>query len=648
MDSQVSAAETTGNRLHWTATVALLVAVIIEGILWTLSRVFVLNFDIAGPNPTALLSLSVVSGWSLVVLARIEPPTASVYTACSVGVVVGFAVSLLASPLVAGLGGTVLVTAATPPLAGLCCQLRERVVGGVAGGLLLAVGIRAYLGTTSPYATTVGTGLFGVVVIALAVALVGISRRRQLPATEWNAVGATPAPLFVLILVGVGYLAYPWTVARWALRPLAPTLAAMVVGIVAGVGLVAARGAVHGREQVLWSVLFLSSVAVLLYGSHPLTTTGLAVAWTSAIVLLAAGVRQPPAAAAGEGARRSVGTTAGLQFLAFLGIFLSVSATHWAFMPTPLDLMRGLGTEVLLALHAVFPLAVALTSHQQSGPTPSLQNSRRSVLASIPTAVLPLGGFLLGRSERGVEGPRDGSRVRVMTYNLHLFFGEDGKYNLTGLRELIEADGADIVAVCESDALKPMVGQADGLRWLGQQLGYHVVFGAESRARSEGVGLLSRWPVEAVEVIELPIEQSVTRLAVVARVQTPAGSLPVISTHLSVGSESESADARAEQVATIVDRGTNFEQAVVMGDFNTAPDEPEYEPLAEAFTDAWLAAEQTRGTAETWSASDPQKRIDYIFLRGEWTVHEAATKGTAQESDHKAVVAEIERPADPE
>jgi endonuclease/exonuclease/phosphatase family metal-dependent hydrolase len=183
----------------------------------------------------------------------------------------------------------------------------------------------------------------------------------------------------------------------------------------------------------------------------------------------------------------------------------------------------------------------------------------------------------------------------------------------------------------------------DGLRWLGAELGYHTAFGAGTRHRSYGVGLLSRWPIENVEVVELPVERSLTRLALVATVRAPGGPVPVVSTHLSIGAEDGTGDAKPAQIQRILDRAGEFDRAVVAGDFNLRPDQPEYDRLTAKFTDAWRAATERTGTPETYTPQRPRKRIDYVFLQGEWTVHEAATVGSEHVSDHKGVLAEIER-----
>jgi endonuclease/exonuclease/phosphatase (EEP) superfamily protein YafD len=43
-----------------------------------------------------------------------------------------------------------------------------------------------------------------------------------------------------------------------------------------------------------------------------------------------------------------------------------------------------------------------------------------------------------------------------------------------------------------------------------------------------------------------------------------------------------------------------------------------------------------------FSAADPRRRIDYVWLYGTWTVTRAAVYGSPRASDHLAVLAELE------
>lgn len=640
--------ETRGERAPATASlrrglaVALLVVVSIEGMVWTFTRIFILNFDVAGPNATIMLFLLLATGWSLAVVARTGIGVARLFYAATAALVLGFAGSLAADPLVAGLGAVVMVTAATPPLVALLADLESRVVVGVGLGILLAGALRVTLVTASPYATTAGTLLFALVVGGAGVHLVALGVRDQHPSVDWQAVGMAPAVLGTFLVVAAGFLAHPQAVARWGLQSYPVAVGALVVGVWVGLAVVHLRPVPTGREPALWAAVFLGAVVSMLYSSGPVALGAFAVVWVSALVLLAVGARQ-------TGTGRGALALTGFQTLALLVLFFSITATHWAFVPAPLSMLAGLGTELTVLFLAIFPLSVAVAVFD-TAPSPStpVRQSRRSALSAVAMGLLAPVTLAATQSDTDAALPdRQAGRIRVMTYNLHLFFEEEpsGQYSLTALRDVIADAEPDIVAVSESDGLRPLPGYVDGLRWLGTELGYHTEFGGATRRRSYGVGLLSRWPITDVSVIELPIGRSLTRLAVTATVETPQGPLPVLSTHFMVGKEDDAADTRDEQARTVTDWAQGHDQALVMGDFNVSPDEPEYDILTETLEDAWTATESSRrsGPAGTYSASDPRDRIDYIFMQGDWTVRGIETIADPDASDHLAVVADLDR-----
>ena len=570
----------------WLAATALLVVVCLEASLWAVTRVFVLNVSTAGPNATAGLVVLLVTGWTAVVVTRAAPGDARPYLVAAGGLPVGFVGSLVDAALLAGLGAAATLTAATVLLVAAPGELRERPAVGVAVGLLLWPGLRVALGTLSPYATTLGRALFGAVVLAVAVLVAELALSDAVPPT--GRLGSAPAPLGALLVVAAAYLASPSAVARWAPRPYGVTVLALVAGIAAGLVLAHARAPPTGAELAAWAGTFLVAVGAVLCGSGPPSTAAVAVAWAAAVVLLAAGSR-PGADATGTGAAPLVA----VQVLALLALFGHVAARNWAFIP-PLDATRGLAAEFLLALHAVFPLSVLLSAHDRgAAPVGTPAGSRRSLLGSLAAGAVPPVS-LLARDHDPAPAPDAGGEepLRAMAYNLHLFFeeGGGGRYNLEALRSVIEDSGADVVAVCESNGSRVLSGNVDGLRWLARRLDCHAEFGAPTRAGGYGVGLLSRWPLDDVSVVELPVGRSPTRSAVAATVRAPTGPVPVVAAHFMT---EKPGDVRYEQAETAIDLATDRDRAVVLGDFNVEPDpeEPADRTLDAALTDARTAAE---------------------------------------------------------
>lgn len=82
---------------------------------------------------------------------------------------------------------------------------------------------------------------------------------------------------------------------------------------------------------------------------------------------------------------------------------------------------------------------------------------------------------------------------------------------------------------------------------------------------------------------------------------------------------------------------------LVGGDCNETPDGRAMTFLGERFWDAWLLGGDVPG--ETFPASDPTARIDYLFVSQEWKVERALVPSVLPEariaSDHLPLVAEL-------
>jgi len=118
----------------------------------------------------------------------------------------------------------------------------------------------------------------------------------------------------------------------------------------------------------------------------------------------------------------------------------------------------------------------------------------------------------------------------------------------------------------------------------------------------------------------------------------------IASVHLSL-----SADERREHLAPLwnalpPDIGT---PVVVAGDVNETPDGPVWQELSTRLTDAWAAAGS--GPGNTYSAKQPHKRIDGVFVSGDVEVRSCRAvddvPGLAEASDHLPVLAELHAPS---
>lgn len=242
--------------------------------------------------------------------------------------------------------------------------------------------------------------------------------------------------------------------------------------------------------------------------------------------------------------------------------------------------------------------------------------------------------------------------LRVVSWNLH------------GLRDdraavvrVLRALGGDVVCLQEAPLLPMMPGSRTRLAGLARRTGLHLVGGGRSAA-GDAVLVSPRVQVDEWEAVRLPAPRwrrpdrrvagvrvprpriGEQRGAVVATVRLPGGPpLVVACVHLSLDD-----DERVRHAGMIVGvvrrRGL---PAVIAGDLNERPGGPAWTVLGE------LAADPVPGAGPTYSAQDPQYRIDAVLTSPSLTVASYGDGGVdpadaRAASDHRPVVADLELP----
>jgi endonuclease/exonuclease/phosphatase family metal-dependent hydrolase len=132
------------------------------------------------------------------------------------------------------------------------------------------------------------------------------------------------------------------------------------------------------------------------------------------------------------------------------------------------------------------------------------------------------------------------------------------------------------------------------------------------------------------------------------------GPILVITTHLEVGHAGnieESVRQRTEQASILADRvEAGSVPAIVLGDFNARPGDPELSPLIRAesrLQDAWVTTHPDAPgyTIPAMHGVSPNRRIDYILATRDFRVISAEVIDddlTRRTSDHFPVVANLE------
>lgn len=238
--------------------------------------------------------------------------------------------------------------------------------------------------------------------------------------------------------------------------------------------------------------------------------------------------------------------------------------------------------------------------------------------------------------------------LRVMTYNIFAGNDLDRRSNLTRVAALIDSLRADIVFLQEVDRRTARSGGVDQAGVLAARTGMQAVFGRamEFDGGEYGIAVLSRRPIRSSRVVPLEVARPAeltarpyeprTLLHVV--VDTRAGQLHLLNTHLDHQAEPAFRHPQLLQLLAYVADSVPRGAAVVLGgDLNAVPETTEVRALRIVFDDAWTRCGS--GDGPTFRSDRPVRRIDYILLARTGCV--AARVIDTLLSDHRPVVVDV-------
>jgi len=220
---------------------------------------------------------------------------------------------------------------------------------------------------------------------------------------------------------------------------------------------------------------------------------------------------------------------------------------------------------------------------------------------------------------------------RAMTWNIHGGVCLSGRHDLPRAIALIRRHAPDIVAIQEVEGReRPGETPFAALR---EALGGHAVEAPTLRAADGSYGhmLISRWPLEEGTLHDLSVPGREPRTAITARVETPGGSLRLLSAHLGLGwGERRVQAARLAALA----RATP-DPLLALGDFN---DWEPHGPVDRAF----LGTLPSRTRMWTFPVRRPLFALDRIYARPRAALLRSWTDRAARDaSDHLPVIVEV-------
>jgi endonuclease/exonuclease/phosphatase family metal-dependent hydrolase len=232
--------------------------------------------------------------------------------------------------------------------------------------------------------------------------------------------------------------------------------------------------------------------------------------------------------------------------------------------------------------------------------------------------------------------------LEVLVYNIHAGKDAAGVDNLERVADLVKSTGADLVLLQEVDRHTTRSGNVDQLAVLTRLTGMHGVFGKslDYQGGEYGIAILSRWPISNETVIPLRIDPPQPRAGGsleprIAFVATTNG-MTVMNTHFDASREDT---WRLQEVDALLRSAAIHKPLLTGGDFNSEPDSRIYARMTGAgYRDAWAIC--GGGPQLTYPASNPVKRIDYLFFAGKATCASAEVLAT-EASDHRPVLLRV-------
>jgi len=240
----------------------------------------------------------------------------------------------------------------------------------------------------------------------------------------------------------------------------------------------------------------------------------------------------------------------------------------------------------------------------------------------------------------GCSPQSDSVRLRVMTYNIHVGVGTDGKRDLPRIAAIITRCSPDLVALQELDVGTARTGQIDEPAELSRLTGMQVYFAKTLNymGGQYGIAILSRHPIEQPTFHPLPCTPfREPRTVLAARIAVQGHRLRFLCTHLDATGDEQDSLPGAAQINDLF--GHSDENTILAGDMNKAPASPTIHALLACWNNATHSSPRL-----TSPALRPRHQIDYVFYRpaGNWRVVNSTVLEEPIASDHRPLLVDFE------
>lgn len=228
------------------------------------------------------------------------------------------------------------------------------------------------------------------------------------------------------------------------------------------------------------------------------------------------------------------------------------------------------------------------------------------------------------------EPEEDNGRViRVATYNIRN--GADVDHDFTVIADDILKNGVEIVGFQEVDKRTGRSKRTDGIKLIAEATGYEYyefLPCIDYDGGLYGTAVLSKYPIESFEMIELPSDEHEQRMLGHAEINVDGVIIDFFNTHLSW----ESQATRQKQLAEINNRTAECDKFIVTADFNTS----NFDELAAIENSSLVNNPETKMTS-----CGEDGAIDNIVYSGAFKVKNYGMYDEVSHSDHNMVWADL-------
>ncbi|WP_160153594.1 endonuclease/exonuclease/phosphatase family protein [Microbulbifer sp. ALW1] len=288
-------------------------------------------------------------------------------------------------------------------------------------------------------------------------------------------------------------------------------------------------------------------------------------------------------------------------------------------------------------------------SATQAAPSPEQPANQPAPHSAVPPAEKT-------RATKSRRAERNRENLRVMTYNVHICKGMDGKLSPERIARVIARYSPDIVALQEVDVRRQRTGGVDQAHQISRLLSMDCHFQPAMHIEDERYGdaIMSRHPIRLIKkgILPGPPEHSrhhgraEPRGALWMELDFHGTRVQIFNTHLGL--------AKAERMRQIdallgpewMGNGDCGRPRILVGDFNALPGSAEIKRLSAVLDDAQLKlpGHKPKGT---FFSRLPKARIDYVFVEQALEIndiHVPRSELTRLASDHLPLIVDIRLP----